>query len=191
MSLNNKKRGFIFIVFGCMLILSALSMYLFNAEEDKLAGESSRALYESFAQEVKYIYPHEIEEEEKMELGGYPMFGSIKIESLGITLPVLDNWNYDMLKVSPCRYTGSLDGKDLIIMGHNYKSHFKPLEEISEGADVIFTDIGGNEYTFTVAALEMLDKTDVDKLDTKQYPLTLFTCNYSGQGRIVVRCVLK
>ncbi|MBE6007852.1 MAG: sortase [Lachnospiraceae bacterium] len=188
MRVNKRKRGIVLIAFGIALIMAALGMNFFNAEQDRIAGETSHSLYESFAEEMRYVYPHKIEEDEKMELGGYSLLGSIEIASLDMRLPVLDSWSYDMLKIAPCRYSGSVDTADLIIMGHNYKSHFKSLESISEGVELTFTDIGGNEHIFMVAEMEMLDKTDIDKLDTKEYPLTLFTCNLSGQGRIVVRC---
>jgi len=188
MSVSKRRRGTFLIAFGVALMAAGLGMNFFNAQQDKLAGETSRSLYEGFAEEMKYVYPHKIEEDEKMELGGYSLFGSVEIAELDIMLPVLSDWSYDMLKIAPCRYTGSVDTSDLIIMGHNYKSHFKPLENIGKGTQVVLTDIGGNEYVYSVAEVETLDKTEVEKLDTKEYPLTLFTCNYSGQGRIVVRC---
>ena len=117
----------------------------------------------------------------------YTLIGTISIPSVDIRLPVLDDWSEKMLKVAPCRYAGSLSGGNMIIMGHNYKSHFTPLHGIKVGAEVSFENAQGVVYHYRVAEIAYLHRTEGEKL-LSEYPLTVFTCTPGGLERIVVRC---
>lgn len=75
----------------------------------------------------------------------------------------------------------------MILMGHNYQSHFTPLHDIAVGAEVEFEDVEGIVYRYTVAKIEYLYKNEGEQLPS-EYPLTLFTCTADGQNRIIVRC---
>lgn len=122
-------------------------------------------------------------------VSGYESVGVLKIPSLGVELPVLDNWDYDRLKLAPCRYTGTAAGGDLILMGHNYRSHFKPLYQVAPGAEVEFTDVNGVRYSYVVDRIDTIRGSEVEKLPA-DYELSLFTCTPGGQSRLVVRCRL-
>lgn len=186
--MNKSTRGSILIAVGLTFIIAAGVLYVFNLKQDRLAGESAQVLYDGFQHEVDYVYAQYTEEEQYINLGEYSLLGALEIREMGMRLPVLESWNYAMLRVAPCRYMGSIATGDLIIMGHNYQSHFACLESVSEGAEVIFTDAVGEEYEFIIKKIEHLHKTELERLYTTGYPLTLFTCNDSGQERIVVRC---
>lgn len=123
-------------------------------------------------------------------ISGYESVGVLRIPSLGMELPVLDNWDYDRLKLAPCRYTGTAAGGDLILMGHNYRSHFKPLYQVEPGAEVEFTDVNGVCYSYVVDRIDTIRGTEREKLPA-DYELSLFTCTPGGQSRLVVRCRLQ
>lgn len=120
-------------------------------------------------------------------VAGYESVGVLRIPALGIELPILDNWDYDRLKLAPCRYTGSAAGGDLILMGHNYRSHFKALYQVEPGTKVTFTDVNGVCYSYTVDRIDTIKGTETEKLPA-DYALSLFTCTPGGQSRLVVRC---
>ncbi len=90
-----------------------------------------------------------------------------------------------------CRYSGSTDTKDLVIAGHNYKRHFGELTNLQPGNEVTLQTMDGQEYCYQVATLETLTSTATKEMTAGDYPLTLFTCDYSGQARITVRCQQK
>ena len=90
-----------------------------------------------------------------------------------------------------CRYSGSTDTKDLLIAGHNYKKHFGGLTNLQPGNAVTLQTMDGQEYCYQVATLETLTSTATKEMTAGNYPLTLFTCDYSGQARITVRCQQK
>lgn len=114
--------------------------------------------------------------------------GMIEIPVLGLALPVLDDWNYPALKVAPCRYEGSAYTGDLIVMAHNYDSHFGKLRQLQPEDEVRFTDMAGNVFTYRVMELETLPGSAVEDMSEGQWDLTLFTCTYGGQSRVTIRC---
>ena len=80
------------------------------------------------------------------------------------------------------------DTENLVIAGHNYKRHFGKLTNLRIGDEVALTTMDGTTYRYQVEQVETLDSTAIDEMTAGDYPLTLFTCDYSGQARIAVRC---
>lgn len=120
---------------------------------------------------------------------GLAAIGIIRVPSCGIELPVLYDWDYTILDYAPCRYTGNIYAGDLVIMGHNYWSHFKPLKNVEIGADVEFVDVNGAVWRYTVDEIDSIHKNDVDALPS-EHELILFTCEEYGVYRFVARCSL-
>ena len=126
---------------------------------------------------------------ETVEIDGNRYIGFLTIPALSLELPVMENWDYDLLKIAPCRYSGTLKDGDLVIAAHNYKRHFGRLSELSVGSEVLFTDAAGSSTKCTVAELEILQPEDVEYMTAGEYELTLFTCTYGGSTRFAARCV--
>ena len=192
---KRQKRGLLLLAAGLILVLCGLGMHLAQQQEDVAAGQTAAVLLQKLDDKTLLSdaengsQPHENIDPvlpEKVYMG-YSLLGSISIPSVGIRLPVLNQWSEDMLKVAPCRYAGSISGGDMIIMGHNYKSHFTPLQKIREGAEVEFENTEGKTFRYRVAKIEYLHRTEGEKLPS-EYPLTIFTCTPGGLERIVVRC---
>ena len=186
---KRQKRGMILLAVGLVLVLGGLGIHLMQLQEDAAAGKTATILL----QQLDYKLLPTDEESPDPSLPGkkymdYTLIGSIRIPSVEIQLPVLDQWNEDMLKVAPCRYAGSLSGNDMVIMGHNYKTHFNNLNKIKIGTEVEFENTTGKVFRYRVAKIEHLHSTEGEKLPTKEYPLTIFTCKPGGLDRIVVRC---
>lgn len=117
--------------------------------------------------------------------------GYLSIPSLSLRLPVQSDWIYDLLTISPSRYSGSVYQNNMIIGGHSYITHFRGLRTISPGAKVIFYDTEGFTYTYEVSYVMTLNPTQGRILfdEEEDWDLTLFTCNTGGQTRCIVRCV--
>lgn len=124
-------------------------------------------------------------------IDGQDYIGILSIPSLNLELPVISEWSNSRLKIAPCRYGGSAYSGNLIIAAHNYRSHFGSLRNLEEGSDVIFTDVDGNIFTYTVMVREILKSTDVQEMESGGWDLTLFTCTAGGQNRVTVRCIRK
>ncbi len=190
--MNKSLRGKIMIVLGFLLIFIATGIFIFNDYQDINAGKNSDLLLEKYRQEQS-LYDTAVYDSTKGNMPiqnfmGYNMVGVITVPSAKVELPVLDEWNYDMLKIAPCRYSGSVEDNNLILLGHNYKEHFYYLKNCVVGDAIMFEDVNGIKYNYKVQEIETLYKTELDKLTQTDYDLTIFTCTASGQSRLVVRC---
>ncbi len=123
-----------------------------------------------------------------MEIDGRQYLGILEIPVLELSLPILSEWSYSALKVSPCRYKGSAYLNNLILMAHNYRRHFGRLLELQPGDRVIFTDAEGNVFHYAVMEMETLAIHAVEEMESGQWDLTLFTCTLGGKTRVTIRC---
>lgn len=123
-----------------------------------------------------------------VEIDGYRYIGTITILPLEIELPIMEEWDYTRMKISPCRYSGSVYLDNLILCGHNYRSHFGRLGRLQTNDEVIFTDVEGNVYRYRVAEIDTLAGTAVEEMKAGDWDLTLFTCTLGGASRVTVRC---
>lgn len=123
----------------------------------------------------------------------YDALGVLSITKFGLKLPVLTECTDSLLKVSPCRYLGSAEGKPerLVIAGHNYKSHFGKLSKLASGDEVRFTSFDGAEHIYTVSEITVISMDDHKALMQGEWDITLFTCTSDRVRRVLVRCVEK
>ncbi len=194
---------------GLLLLLAALCLTVCNLEEDRRAGENAARAVNGIRKEPKKITPPQTEEcvpEEArdplpawvldpnmempvIEVDGRGYIGTLEIPALELSLPVMEDWSYPDLKLAPCRYRGSAYLDDLIVAGHNYRTHFGRLNRLRAGEEVRFTDGAGNLFSYTAAELETLPSTAVEEMESGGWDLTLFTCTADGEARVAVRCV--
>lgn len=133
------------------------------------------------------------EEDKKMtevEINGHSYIGYLTIPCLELELPIMSDWSYPQLKISPCRYNGTLRGEDLVLMAHNYNSHFGRISQLQIDDQVLFTDMDGNVTEYKVVGMDILDPSAVDAMIAGDFDLTLFTCTYGGASRVTVYCDL-
>ena len=122
-------------------------------------------------------------------INGIGYIGVLKIPSVDRELPVIAKYKYEDLATSPCRYSGSAYTDDMVICGHSYISHFRPIRNLKNGDAVIFEDVDGNVFNYTVGITEILKPTDVDRATNGEWDLTLFTCTSDSSSRFTVRCM--
>lgn len=195
---KKQKRGALLVLMGLSMVFAAMFLHIVEQRQDRQAGENAAVLLRqlelsrmSVPAAPEMVHPEESASEvgamPEKEYLGYAMIGTLRIPSLGMELPILRDWSYELLNVAPCRYSGSAPEENMILMGHNYKSHFTPLHNIAVGAEVTFEDVNGFLYRYCVEEITYLHKTEGEALPSDD-PLTLFTCTSGGQNRIVVRC---
>lgn len=195
------KAGLIFVAAGLLLIASSAGLSAYNVWEADQAGEASEATLESLERRIPILEELDLPEElipdyilnPKMdmptqEVDGSKYIGRIDIPVLDISLPIMDSWSYENLRIAPCRYKGSAYLDNMILAAHNYTRHFGPISRLLPGDEVVFTDVDGNIFNYSVVELEQLEGTDVQEMEAGEWDLTLFTCTLGGQYRITVRC---
>jgi len=193
------------IIVGTALLIAALALFMNNEQESSQAGKASS---EAMPQVVSEIYDRHqdaleqtpakesdgsssVLENKKMSVvlvEGYGYIGFVGIPSLGLELPVMDKWDMERLKLSPCRYWGDMYTGDLVVMAHNYNSHFGKLSQLKAGDSVTFTDMDGFTANYEVVAVEILDAMASREMTSGEFDLTLFTCTFGGENRVTVRC---
>lgn len=200
------KFGNLLMVIGALLFLAGASLFAYNQHEAEAADRATVNLLpelvaaiearqnaeeaeatDAAATEPVWAQP-EFFEMTEVEIDGYKYVGYVSIPALELELPVMSDWSYPQLKISPCRYTGTTVGDDLVILAHNYKRHFGHISELKEGDSVIFTDMDGVTTYYQVVALDILAPTAVEEMVAGDYDLTLFTCTYGGKSRVTLRC---
>lgn len=202
--LTHRRRAWPLLALALAAALGAGAVFWSYRSADRLAGETSEALLAELelrwsapaadaAAEAPETAPDsdsdpaEVSADAAVELGEYSLLGVLRIPELGLALPVMSEWSYPLLTAAPCRYSGSLAGGDLVILGHSYRSHFRGLWSIEPGAAVELTDAAGAVHRYTVAAVETVSGSDAAALQS-DWPLTLFTCTADSAHRVLVRC---
>lgn len=182
------KIGNFFMMAGAVLIIAALSLLLYNQYDSQRAGDAAETVLETLEERV---VPQALPPEDMtvVEIDGYGYIGYLSIPALDLTLPVMDEWDYDRLKIAPCRYIGSVRTDDMVIAAHNYQRHFGPVRYLPVGTEVYFSDMDGFTYAYEITEVEVVQPTDIDAMiEGDDWDLTLFTCTYGGQTRTAVRC---
>lgn len=192
---------------GLLLIAAALCLTIYNQLKGQWAAQASEQALQKLEASVSSTAPASRTEEvpdpprpaylsdpdvemPTREVDGNLYIGILEIPALELKLPIISEWSDARLDVAPCRYTGSAYQNNMIIAGHNYKQFFGSLSELANGDEVIFTDIEGNRFQYTVSLVEQLPGTAIEEMEAGDWDLTLFTCNFSGNARVTARCRL-
>lgn len=215
--MKRRKAGMVCMIIGAVLMVSALSLLLYNRWDARRAGQAASEALAKLEEAINsgdgdgtdtdggtddgdsapaydgLLYPDADRAMTVTTIDGYDYIGYISIPALGLDLPVMSEWSYPGLKIAPGRFSGSVYSDDMVIAGHNYTRHFGPIMRLKAGTSVYFTDMEGQTWHYEVLGTETLEPTQVEdmseKKDTDDWDLTLFTCNLGGQTRCAVRCV--
>lgn len=192
---KNRKKGasFLFFAAGCVMIAAALFLVLHNIGESERAGKAAEAalceMQEAMFPSVQTAPLATQGGDASVEIDGRYYMGVLSIPALDLELPVLAAWNVDDLKIAPCRYAGSLETDDMVVAGHNYRTHFGALRQLSPDDTVSFLTPSGARFFYRVVCVEALDPWQIEEMTHGDWDLTLFTCTTSGSARLAVRCV--
>ena len=214
-----RRFGTLLILAGLLLAAGGIGLVLYNLWDNDRAGRAADAIQDEIDSELEKMPVENApvplagrnKQDDESWLSGQTMptmlidgnqyIGTLEIPSLGIRLPVLDRWNYELLKISPCLYSGSYYTDDMVICGHNYQRHFSPIKGIAIDADVYFITAQKVIYHYKVCNRETVKPTAVEQMilnwnngdsefeQFEDWDLTLFTCNTGGQTRCAVRCI--
>ena len=112
--------------------------------------------------------------------------GILEIPRYESALPVCADWGH--ITKYPCRYNGSIYDSTLQIGATSQKGQYDFYREISVGDTVIFTDVEGNRYTYTVTNLQYESHADQNTLNREKSALTLFIKNVYDFEYLIISC---
>ena len=212
------KLGIVCILLGAALIGSALLLFGYHRAEDAHAGTASQEAVSEIQKQIEQAQTVAMETQvtnqedninhspepsmdEILEsddepyttgpvtmVGDYEYIGVLDLPALNLSLLVMSDWDYERLKMAPCRQFGSAATDDLVIAGHNYINHFGSLGMLKAGDSVTFTGTDGAVNTYVVSETATISPTETEKVTESGYPLVLYTCTYGRQSRIVIYC---
>ncbi len=166
-----KKKGKVLIAAGIIFLIGALALTAYNLADALRAEHAAETLLQSIEESIESAEEQNknqpspsntrsdvdaVPEMPTLDLNGSRYIGVIEIPSISVSLPVFSEWNYDLLKISPCYYSGSCYTNDLVICAHNYRSHFGQLRRAAIGTDVYFTSVNGETYHYIISNRETL-----------------------------------
>lgn len=191
-------RKNIYFYFGGACVLIALIFLTYNVTEDYEVGENTKKIVSELKENVghdsnqqnRYIDNPKMEMPIK-QINGYDYIGYLKIEKLSLDLPIMSEWSYHLIRISPARFKGSVYENNMIILAHNYKAHFGYLYRLDRGDRVEFVDMNNNNFIYEVDEVDKISGDKMDELLAGNWDLTLFTCTLDGKSRVVVRCKIK
>ena len=171
------------VIFGKGYLAERRAANFLTSYEKEIAASSSNETYSSA----------EINADPKA-IEGYLVMGTLNIEAIDLSLAVIERVSDEALRVSVCYYNGALPGEEgnTVITGHNFASgaHFGRLDELEKGDIVTLTMTDGSIYTYEVYESVIITPSDTQALDVYKgdRALSLLTCIYNGNRRLLVRC---
>ena len=199
-----KIFGILCMVIGAVLMTLALSLFISNQKEDRRAAETAQETLVTLVEQIEEQHEETVSgnlqlpqgnnghslqiQMSTMEVEGNTYVGFLSLPALGMELPIMADWNYELLQLAPCLYSGTTFTNDMVLLAHNFQSHFGRINELQLGDEIIFTDVTGGRLRYEVVAKDVLASTDVEEMIEGAYDLTLFTCTYGGAERVTIRC---
>lgn len=194
-----KKFGAFCMILGALLLFSAVFLLIYNHVEASKAGQSSAQVVsqlkdvipDSENQSTDSVVEPDISNAnpmETVEIDGYDYIGYLRVPLLGLELPVVSGWDYQALQVAPCRFSGSVAQKNLVVIAHNYSGHFGNLDRLQFEDEVLFTDVTGAVTAYQVACVDVVPPSSAEEVVSGDFDLSLVTCTYGGKTRFVVYC---
>lgn len=185
--------GFLLLVFSLIIGIARISIEVLNARflqqvTTSLSPHLPQLSEENYSDRVS---PNLNQKLNALALENQDWVGILEIPSLNLRLPVATQRNPTYTHAAPHVYSGSPYKKTFIIGAENYQSQFFHLTSLTDNAQIIFTDLLGQTFTYRVKGIGDIP-TNADHLlraKTEPWDLTLYTDSLSTYQRIIVRCV--
>ncbi len=180
-----KVQCFISIIVAIILIV----YFVFNYKDEENLEELSRVINKNI--EIASFY-----DTEKSSIDLSPYLGKIIIEKINLEYSVFKEMNEELLKISPCKFYGVNIGEkgNICIAGHNYNTSkfFSRLDELEINDRIKLVNLSGEEFEYIVFDIFETSDDDLSILkNTKNFELTLLTCNNSNKKRIIIKAYMK
>lgn len=122
------------------------------------------------------------------QIDGVDFSGIIEIPAFGTELPIRSDWKKSRISSYPCRLTGSMYSRDLIIGGSDNKGMFDFMKYISGGDYVFVTDMSGTRFSYRVSDIVQISDPSAENLMSDDSDLVFFAKNTYSFGYTAVRC---
>ena len=190
-----KKFNFFRLSFLISFILFLISIiFLIYINFDKKESESlSDKIIDKY--NVSRLYNEsENSSQNSILYNNNEIIGFIEIPNINIYYPIFANINDDLLKISPCRFSGPLPNNigNLCIAGHNYDNNkfFSKISSLKNNDIIYVYDISNKKLAYNVFANYEVNSNDLSPTienNSNIRELTLVTCNNYNSNRIIIK----
>ena len=189
---ENIRKKYIFkiqFIISIILTIIAIISIVFTHNEDENLENISKVINKNF--ELCSIY-----NVAKTGTIQDVYCGRIIIDKINLEYSVFNNYNEELLKISPCKFYGVDFGKkgNICIAAHNYNDNrfFGRIDKLEVKDIIKLIDKENNEYEYIVYDFFEIKENNLEILEAnKNYELTLLTCNNSNNNRIIVKAYMK
>lgn len=171
----------IIVVLLFLLVLVNVIYYFGQEKIDYVFNTIKLVLIKPEVVEVEEV---EIKVTEDKRLTHYPyygeQYGNVKIDSIGVDLPLYYGDSLDILKKgighSQISYFPG-EGGSILCMGHNFKTMLRNFSELKIG-DIINVTTTYGEYNYRIYDMRILNETDVDQapIQKEKEIFMIYTC---------------
>lgn len=189
------KKGFtiqkVCVLVGICLLAGAvviLALWSWNIHSSEKQAQYYVNTLQALMPEPQNAVPEERRDNTMsvLSVDGIDFVGIVELPRYESTLPICADWG----KTSkyPCRFSGSVYDGTMQIGATTQKGQYDFYRELSVGDTVIYTDVEGNRYTFTITTLRYEKHADQAALQYEEAPLTLFIKNIYSFEYLIVFC---
>lgn len=182
----NKKRyqkiaGYI-IFSGIIMIFSAFAILIYSRVYSRNASRKIIQVNKKIHAVMPEITSGIWQEQSDMrmqsaEIDGTDFIGLLEIPVCNMEFPVCNSCDNKNVRIFPCRYTGSIYDESLIIGDISINGQFSFMNQLPYGTEILFTDMDGYQYHYSVCDIIHADSLEADKIRFNQYDLTIFFRN--------------
>lgn len=183
---------FIFFIFLSTIILSFIFYNRYTIYKKNINSQNAYNAYK-----ISTLYATKTHYNTLQLSNEISIVGLIEIPCIDTSYPILSKSNDELLKISPCRFSGPLPNRlgNLCIAGHNYKNHlmFSKLNDLNNNDSIFITDLNGNKLEYIVYDIYIINEDDLSCINQNyNIEITLITCNSTNNNkRIVVKAKMK
>ena len=184
----------IFLFIFALYFVTFLMIYD-NFRERKLNSQEKNAI-ELFDKKIdkKKNNDESIKSIHTISYRGFTILGRIQIPKAGVNTVILEEQTYSAMNIGSVKTYGvNLNEKGgFVISAHNFRGKspfFYNIKNLNAGDTIKITDNSGRVMNYTVYSTQRyVSPTDVSYLTkTKNYHVTLVTCENGGKTRIIVK----
>lgn len=190
------KKIYLYVFLISVVICIIISFYLLSSYFFKLIqARETEILKDKY--NVSTLYSNNSNYNAIKLSNDISIIGLIEIPSINISYPILENSSEKLLKISVCRFSGSLPNRigNLCIAGHNYKNSmmFSNLYKLNINDSIFITDLNNVRLEYIIYEKFKVKENDLDCIkNTSDTQVTLITCkDTNNKERIVVKAKVK
>lgn len=188
---KNSKKQFIVQLSISIIAIAIISFCYFFYRIQLINQEKlSESLSKNY--KISKLYSENIKN--NITLKDSDILGTINIPKLNISYTFFAGFTDELLKISPCRFSGDMPDKkgNLCIAGHNYNDNrfFGKINTLEYGDKIIISnnyEKSFSYYVFDKYEVKDNDFSPIYSYDKNSYELTLITCNNFNNNRIIIK----